>query len=166
MRFCRTMPEIEIVHVPEDTFKDPYVMETDTNDVQMTSCRGTAVFVKCPPLLCGTKVYPRENFSPVFNTTKNNYVRRHAEEQSASEFNKLYQETLGLLSAGQSTSEGKVQNQNDTIVGSQSRVVGGRASQPKAWPFLVIIYKDGNFHCGGVIISQVHILTASHCMDR
>jgi len=54
---------------------------------------------------------------------------------------------------------------NDTIVGSQLRVVGGRASQPRAWPFLVAIYKDGFFHCGGVILSDVYILTAGHCMD-
>ncbi|XP_071642079.1 serine protease ndl [Temnothorax longispinosus] len=158
-----TMPKIQTVRVPENTFQDPYVIVTDNNNIKMMSCQGTAVFVKCPPLPCGTKALPRQNFSPVFNTTKNNY-RRHAKEQSASEFNKLYRETLGLLNASQSMSEEKMQDQNDTIVGSQLRVVGGRASQPKAWPFLVAIYRDGNFHCGGVILTEVHILTAGHCM--
>lgn len=157
---------MQIVRVPENPFQDLYVIESDNNDIEMTTCPGTAIFVKCPPLLCGTKALPRQSSSPAINATKKSYMfRRHVEEQSASEPNKLYQKMLGLLSANQSMSEEKVQNQNDTIIGSQSRVVGGRASQPKAWPFLVAIYKDGNFHCGGVILSEIHILTAGHCMD-
>ncbi|KAL6265616.1 hypothetical protein P5V15_002410 [Pogonomyrmex californicus] len=161
------MPFIETVQVPQDVFRDPYVTETNNNDVQVTSCPGTAVYVRCPPLPCGTKVVPRKDFSLGFNTMRNNYVsRRHVEEQSTSEFNKLYRETLGLLDpASQSVLKEKMQNQNDTLVGSQSRVVGGRASQPRAWPFLVTISKDGYFHCGGVILSEVYILTAGHCMD-
>ncbi|XP_030766039.1 uncharacterized protein LOC115890059 isoform X2 [Sitophilus oryzae] len=54
---------------------------------------------------------------------------------------------------------------NDNIL-EESRVVGGRASQPAAWPWLVSIYKNGVFHCGGVLISESWILTASHCVDR
>lgn len=163
------MPEIQSVRVPEDIFQELHVIESDNKDVQMMSCPGTAIVVKCPPLPCGIKALPRQNFSPAFNTTKTNYMfRRHVEEQSASEFNKLYQDiyqTLGLLNASHSMSEDKRQDQNDTIVGSQWRVVGGRASQPKVWPFLVAIYKDGNFHCGGIILSEVYILTAGHCMS-
>ena len=166
MHLYRTLPEIQTVRMSE-IFQNLYVIESDNNDIKMTSCPGTAVFVKCPPLPCGTKAFPRQNFPPVFNTTKNNY--RHMEEQSSlkiAEFNKLYQETLRLLKPNQFMSEKKMQKQiNDTIVGSQLRVVGGRASQPRAWPFLVAIYKDGFFHCGGVILSEVYILTAGHCMD-
>lgn len=165
LHLCRTMPEMQIVHVPENPFQDLYAIESNDNDVEMTTCPGTAIFVKCPPLPCGTKALPRQSFSPAANATKRIYMfKRHAEEQT-SKFNKLYQETLGLLSANQSMSEGKVEDQNDSVVGSQSRVVGGRASRPKAWPFLVAIYKDGSFHCGGIILSEIHILTAGHCMD-
>ncbi|EGI57358.1 Serine protease nudel [Acromyrmex echinatior] len=165
-----TMPEIQTVRMSE-IFQNLYVIESDNNDIKMTLCPGTAVFVKCPPLPCGTKVFPRQNLSPAFNTTKNNYMsRRYMEEQSPlknAEFNKLYQETLRLLKPNQFMSEKKMQKQiNDTFVGSQLRVVGGRTSQPRAWPFLVAIYKDGFFHCGGVILSEVYILTAGHCMDR
>ncbi|XP_011695705.1 PREDICTED: serine protease nudel isoform X2 [Wasmannia auropunctata] len=161
-----TMPEMQIMRVSEEAYQDLYVIESGTDEIKLTSCPGTAVYVKCPPLPCGTKALPRQTFS---NATKYKYMtRRHAEEQSAvelAEFNKLYQQTLGLLNASQSVSGTKVQEQNDTLVGSQSRVVGGRASQPTAWPFLVAIYKNGNFHCGGVILSDVHIISAGHCMD-
>lgn len=167
MYLCRTTLEIQIINVPEDVFQGLYVIETDNNDMQTTTCPGKAVFVKCPPLPCGTKALPRQNSSPAFNATKNNYMsRRHAEEQlEIAEFNKLYRETLGLLNANESVSEEKVQDQNDTLVGTQSRVVGGRASQPRSWPFLVTIYKDGHFHCGGVILSEIYIITAGHCMN-
>jgi len=167
MRLCRRIPEIQTVHT---LFRESflYVSESDNNDTQITPCPGIAIYVICPPLPCGIRALPRKN-SPAFNTTKNNYTfKRHAEKQSISEiaeFNKLYQETLGLLNASQSMSEEKVQEQNDTFVGSQSRVVGGRMSQPKAWPFLVAIYRDSNFYCGGVIIGESRILTAGHCMN-
>lgn len=157
------MPEMRIVHVPENPFQDVYVIESNDNNVEMATCPGAAIFVKCPPLPCGTKTLPRQSFSPA-NATKKNYMFRRHTEQSGTEFSKLYQETLKLMSANQSMSEEKVQDQND-IVGSQSRVVGGRVSRPRAWPFLVAIYRDGSFHCGGIILGEIHILTAGHCMD-
>ncbi|XP_011872575.1 PREDICTED: serine protease nudel [Vollenhovia emeryi] len=154
-----TMPKIQTVRVP-NAFQDLHVIETDTDEVKITPCPGTAVVVKCPPLPCGIKASPRQSTSFASNAKSNYMFRRHAEEQSAREFNKLYQETLGLLSAGPSILAEKTQDQNDTIVG----VVGGRASHPTAWPFVVAIFRDGYFHCGGVILSEVHILTAGHCM--
>lgn len=41
------------------------------------------------------------------------------------------------------------------------RIVGGDRSGPHNWPYIVAIYKDGRFHCGGSIISQywVRIIT-------
>ncbi|XP_063992625.1 serine protease nudel isoform X2 [Diachasmimorpha longicaudata] len=45
------------------------------------------------------------------------------------------------------------------------RIVGGRTSQPQAWPFLVAVYKDGYFHCGAVILDDQWIMTAAHCVD-
>lgn len=154
-----------MVRVPENAFQDPYVKEID-GQIKLASCSGMAIFVKCPPLPCGIKTIPHQDSSYIVDTMRNDYAyKRQAKEQHVSyKFNKLYQETLRLLDAN-SASEKKEQDQNDTLVGAQSRVVGGRASQPKAWPFLVAIYKDGHFHCGGVIISEIHVLTAGHCVD-
>ncbi|XP_011256317.2 serine protease nudel isoform X3 [Camponotus floridanus] len=159
------MPDIQRIRVPENVFQDPYVKEID-GQIKLASCSGTAIFVKCPPLPCGIKTIPHQDFSYIVDTMRNDYAyKRQAKEQHVSyKFNKLYQETLRLLDTN-SAFEKKEQDQNDTLVGAQSRVVGGRASQPKAWPFLVAIYKDGHFHCGGVIISEIHVLTAGHCMD-
>lgn len=159
------MPDIQMVRVPENAFQDPYVKEID-GQIKLASCSGMAIFVKCPPLPCGIKTIPHQDSSYIVDTMRNDYAyKRQAKEQHVSyKFNKLYQETLRLLDAN-SASEKKEQDQNDTLVGAQSRVVGGRASQPKAWPFLVAIYKDGHFHCGGVIISEIHVLTAGHCVD-
>ena len=46
------------------------------------------------------------------------------------------------------------------------KVVGGRISEPGKWPWLVAILKNGNFHCGGVILDENWIMTAAHCVYR
>lgn len=37
------------------------------------------------------------------------------------------------------------------------RIVGGDRSHPHNWPYIVAIYKDGRFHCGGSIISPLWV---------
>lgn len=31
------------------------------------------------------------------------------------------------------------------------RVVGGAACEPQKWPYIIAMYRDGSFHCGGTI---------------
>lgn len=162
---------MEIVRLFEGAFQGPYVKEVDGQMQFVASCSDSAVFVKCPPLLCGTRALSRRDSVPVVNTVENSYMyKRHAEERLASKaanFDELYRETLGLLDRSHSDhTKEKERVRNDTLIGAQLRVVGGRASQPRAWPFLVAIYKDGNFHCGGVILDEIWILTAAHCMEE
>lgn len=155
---------MRIVQVPKNTFRDPYVTEAN-GQIKLTSCSGVAIYVKCPPLPCGIKNH-YDSFRAA-NATRNDYVsKKETKEQYVShKFDKLYQQTLGLLNANRSAFEKNERDENDTLVGAQLRVVGGRASQPRAWPFLVAIYKDGHFHCGGTILSEIYVLTASHCME-
>lgn len=46
------------------------------------------------------------------------------------------------------------------------RIVGGKLCEPAAWPWMVAIYKDGVFTCGGVLISDSWALSAAHCFDK
>ncbi|XP_011186210.3 serine protease nudel [Zeugodacus cucurbitae] len=55
----------------------------------------------------------------------------------------------------------KIQQQRDVFNG---RIVGGSYSAPMQWPFVVAIYRDGKFHCGGTIYSENWILSAAHCV--
>ena len=48
----------------------------------------------------------------------------------------------------------------------EGRVVGGVASQPGAWPWVVALYRDGRFHCGGILLDENWILTAAHCVHE
>uniref|UniRef100_A0A8D9F2W7 Serine protease nudel n=1 Tax=Cacopsylla melanoneura TaxID=428564 RepID=A0A8D9F2W7_9HEMI len=48
---------------------------------------------------------------------------------------------------------------------TSGRVVGGKKSQPGAWPWLIALYRDGFFHCGGVILDESWVMTAAHCVD-
>lgn len=49
---------------------------------------------------------------------------------------------------------------------AEDRVVGGTDAEPLMWPFIVGIYRDGGFHCGGVIHSESWIITAAHCVAK
>lgn len=59
-----------------------------------------------------------------------------------------------LLSAPQL----RVRNANDRSKRDEYlRIVGGDRSGPHNWPYIVAIYKDGRFHCGGSILSNVWV---------
>ncbi len=64
-------------------------------------------------------------------------------------------------------------NQDNYNITGQSRirrndgkVVGGTFSEPGKWPWLVAVYKNGNFHCGGAILDEIWVLTAAHCVNK
>lgn len=46
---------------------------------------------------------------------------------------------------------------------ADDRIVGGFNASPMEFPFIVAIYKDGSFHCGGTIYNEYWIITAGHC---
>ncbi|XP_017135942.1 serine protease nudel [Drosophila miranda] len=46
----------------------------------------------------------------------------------------------------------------------EGRIVGGGYTSALQWPFVVAIYRDGKFHCGGTIYSDRWIISAAHCV--
>ncbi|KAI5646895.1 trypsin domain-containing protein [Phthorimaea operculella] len=50
------------------------------------------------------------------------------------------------------------------IAGKNRRIVGGTTVQPHEYPWLVSLMLGAKLHCGGAIITDIHILTAGHCI--
>ncbi|XP_059480367.1 uncharacterized protein LOC132199566 isoform X2 [Neocloeon triangulifer] len=48
-------------------------------------------------------------------------------------------------------------------VSQWARIVGGGNAGPGAWPWQAALYKEGQFQCGGSLISSQWLLSASHC---
>ncbi|CAG5101575.1 Similar to Enteropeptidase-like, partial [Cotesia congregata] len=46
---------------------------------------------------------------------------------------------------------------------SQARIVGGGSSEAGSWPWQVALYKEGDYQCGGALISDKWVLSAAHC---
>lgn len=51
-----------------------------------------------------------------------------------------------------------------SLVGSNSRIVGGEVALRREFPYLVYLTYNGHFSCGGSIIDPYLILTAAHCV--
>lgn len=49
---------------------------------------------------------------------------------------------------------------------ADDRVVGGTDVDPLTWPFIIGMYRDGHFHCGGIIHSELWVITAAHCVAK
>lgn len=46
------------------------------------------------------------------------------------------------------------------------RIVGGDRSGPHSWPYIVALFRDGSFHCGGTIHTPNWVISAAHCVAR
>lgn len=153
-----------MVRVSADDLPGPYLNGSGKWMRLVNSCSDSAVFVKCPSSVCGVRALPRSRNSFLTSTRHTAASSNSTEGQFASDFDELYLETLQLLDEVEGMEGNQQDDRNNTLVEPLLGVVGGRASRPNAWPYLVAIYKDGIFHCDGVILTQVWILTAAHCM--
>lgn len=43
------------------------------------------------------------------------------------------------------------------------RIVGGHSTNSGSWPWQVALYKEGDFQCGAVLVSDVWLISAGHC---
>ncbi|EHB18416.1 Transmembrane protease, serine 11D [Heterocephalus glaber] len=51
----------------------------------------------------------------------------------------------------------------DLITLSAERVIGGTQAEEGDWPWQVSLQVNGAHHCGGILISNLWVLTAAHC---
>lgn len=89
------------------------------------------VHIKCPPMQCGQSTRP--NVLPTLRIRDELDLPHHRRKHQAKES----QET------------------NEQV--EEVRIVGGVAASPLIWPFVVGMYRDGSFHCGGVIHNELWV---------
>lgn len=132
-----------------ENYEEEFINILPNNDVSLvkTCVKDRASFVECPPLFCGLRM------------TLSNPYRPEEVQTSAEEI------MNDLERVGVARNDSTISEENESSPGI-SRVVGGKPSQPAAWPWLVSIYKNGIFHCGGVLINELWIVTAAHCVDK
>ncbi|XP_064071521.1 serine protease nudel isoform X2 [Vanessa tameamea] len=140
-----------------------------------TCLNSSAVYVTCPDLLCGTRVLTatqllKENTAienHLFGRNKRYLLQR--QRQPMTFYGGRMKRNVGNKSVRSEIplnylSDGKINEVRSKR--AQGRVVGGKPSQPAAWPWMVALYRDGVFHCGGVIINQNWVMSAAHCVNK
>lgn len=119
-------------------YDGPYINIDGTNRIELLrSCKHQGVLVECEPEICGIRSDLKLN-----KNIDADRMRRSP-----------YSESLSNATSRFARSK-------------DPRVVGGTASNPGAWPWLIALYRDGVFHCGGVILSDQWVLTAAHCVNQ
>uniref|UniRef100_A0A1A9V3W1 Lectizyme n=1 Tax=Glossina austeni TaxID=7395 RepID=A0A1A9V3W1_GLOAU len=70
------------------------------------------------------------------------------------------------LRSSKKTPTSQTHHKKRLVKDGDERIVGGSLSVPMEWPFIVAIFRNGDFHCGGSIYSAywVSIITAAHCV--
>ncbi|XP_055944057.1 chymotrypsin-like elastase family member 2A isoform X2 [Argiope bruennichi] len=47
-----------------------------------------------------------------------------------------------------------------------SKIIGGDVVTPYKYPWMVVVYKGYDSHCGGALITRQYVLTAAHCLEH
>ncbi|XP_012251446.2 serine protease nudel [Athalia rosae] len=159
-------PIVEVIYLQQN-YDGPYVVELPSSELQIVnSCLNKAVYVNCPRIPCGTRISSSDQDNAPFDLP---YYQRFPPRgyQVVNNYREANGTTTELEKhVGNPKSGGSSNGTNieDSIV-SSARVVGGHPSQPRAWPSLAVLNRDGKFHCGCVILDEYWILTAAHCID-
>lgn len=86
--------------------------------------------IKCPLMKCG------QTMSSEYKTPKLRILRE------------------SKIDGNNQTESVSNNNSTDSSQDSELGVVGGTSCEPMKWPFIVGMYKNGNFHCGGIIHTE------------
>ncbi|XP_031768361.2 serine protease nudel [Galleria mellonella] len=145
-----------------------------------TCFNSSAIYVTCPDLLCGTRMLTnsqliKENVAAenhLFGRNKRFLLKTHpyvfyknpSKGHLRNHTNLENKNNFPIFDYNRSEKENKLNNIRKKR--AQSRVVGGRPSQPTAWPWMAAMYRNGMFHCGGVIITEKWIMSAAHCVHE
>lgn len=137
--FCFSCRPNKIEYANEiATYEGPYVRVQGNNRILLTSCDRQGILVECETEICGIRSNMKFNKNIDPDRMKRNSYAEHHADNGTSRFARS----------------------------KDPRVVGGIASNPGAWPWLIALYQDGIFHCGGVILSDRWVLTAAHCVNQ
>lgn len=60
---------------------------------------------------------------------------------------------------------GSTQCGKPAITPVSGRIVGGHEARPGSWPWMAMLVENGKQVCGGSIMNENYILTASHCFE-
>ncbi|CAK1546026.1 unnamed protein product [Leptosia nina] len=129
-----------------------------------TTCfNSSAVYITCPDLLCGTRIITNSHM--IRENTENQLFGRNKRFLMPNyPYPFLFYAPLRSKRNVVTTSSEDSKELRKRM--TEGRVVGGKPSQPAAWPWVVALYRDGQFHCGGVIINQNWIMSAAHCVHK
>uniref|UniRef100_A0A2H8TQQ6 Serine protease nudel n=1 Tax=Melanaphis sacchari TaxID=742174 RepID=A0A2H8TQQ6_9HEMI len=120
------------------TYDGPYINIDKNNQIILSNeCKQQGIFVECEQEICGIRSDLKFN-----KNIDPDRLRRSSYLESSNNITSRFTRS------------------------KDPRVVGGVASNPGAWPWLIALYQDGIFHCGGVILNDQWVLTAAHCVNQ
>ncbi|XP_054280169.1 uncharacterized protein LOC128998178 [Macrosteles quadrilineatus] len=171
-------PHIEMTSTE---YPGPYIIPNGPEKLTLSQmCRDQKVvtYVTCPPVECGTRVSrPMLDSSVRWREANQRQAKmqlRTAEtkETSASAGTEEgYCKSCGPIAGKSQEYRTQFEPEEERLRWTRDAddilgVVGGRISRSHSWPWLVALYRDGRFHCGGVIVNELWVMTAAHCMDQ
>ncbi|XP_069675229.1 serine protease nudel-like [Periplaneta americana] len=180
--FFENKPDIEKRYVTSE-YRGLFLMVDSHEKVELVkSCIGNeAIYVTCPRMFCGTRILPGVKDEEELSTEDSdlnlgrikrleNIVQESLNVNADEDSSKLLRFHLMIPDSNNSTSETLGHEDGDAAhkqrpIRDEGRVVGGTASKPGAWPWVVALYRDGQFHCGGVLLQESWVMTAAHCVD-
>ncbi|KAM3967355.1 serine protease nudel [Aphomia sociella] len=148
--------------------------------ISQTCFNSSAIYVTCPDMLCGTRMLTTSQLIRENAAAENHLFGRNKRFLMKGQPHVFYNKPLKgrlrnsthlekenkfpILYKKRNVKENKVSDIRKKR--AQSRVVGGKPSQPAAWPWMAAMYRNGMFHCGGVVITQRWVMSAAHCVHE